>query len=139
VTTGGYEPVFPSGWYVVADSGEVPDAALVAADVFGRQLAVGRREDGTVVATQDLCPHVGGVFTQGGRLVDGCVVCPFHGWRFDGSGRCVEIPAGDPIPRRARLRMWPVRERDGQIQVFHGRRGVPAEPDADVHDRRQPG
>lgn len=127
---------FPKGWYVVAESGDVAGRELVGIEAFGRELVLGRDEGGVVHAAQDLCPHVGGRFSQGGVLDGDCVVCPFHGWRFGPDGRCVEIPAGDPIPERARIRKWTAREREGRIEVFHGRRGQEADPAADVHDQR---
>ena len=136
VSDADYVPPFPKGWYVVADTEEVPGPEMVAFNAFGRDLVLGRDADGAVRATQDLCPHVGGLFSQGGRITDDCIVCPFHGWTFGPDGRCVEIPAGDPIPERARVRMWAVREREGHIEVFHCRRGQVPDPDAEVHDRR---
>ena len=45
--------------------------------------------------------------------------CPFHGWRFDGSGRCVAIPYSDKIPTKARIDAWPVCEQDGVVHVFY--------------------
>ena len=59
-------PPFPKGWYVVADADEVPGPDLVAFNAFGRDLVMGRDDDGAVRVTQDLCPHVGGLFSQGG-------------------------------------------------------------------------
>ncbi len=136
VSDAGYVPPFPKGWYVVADADEVPGPDLVAFNAFGRDLVMGRDDDGAVRVTQDLCPHVGGLFSQGGRIIDGCIVCPFHGWTFGPDSVCVEIPAGDPIPERARVRVWAAREREGRIEVFHGRRGQAPDPDAEVNDRR---
>jgi hypothetical protein len=39
-----------------------------------------------------------------GKIVDGTIECPFHGWRFDGNGVCRKMPclAGDPPLRKAR-------------------------------------
>jgi vanillate O-demethylase monooxygenase subunit len=39
-------------------------------------------------------------------VVDGTVECPYHGYRFDSGGRCVEIPAlglGAPVPPKAHI------------------------------------
>jgi phenylpropionate dioxygenase-like ring-hydroxylating dioxygenase large terminal subunit len=50
-----------------------------------------------------------------------CLQCPFHGWRYDGSGRCVEIPYSDTarIPERARVRGYPTVEKNGLIFAWH--------------------
>ena len=58
-----------------------------------------------------------------GKRVDGTVQCPYHGWRYDGSGKCVEIPSlGDKrhIPKRARVDAYPARDQWGWIWVFLG-------------------
>ena len=46
------------------------------------------------------------------------VVCPFHGWRFDGEGRLAEVPQLEQTPR-ASVHAWPVCERNGRIFVWH--------------------
>ena len=52
----------------------------------------------------DRCPHRFAPLTAG-AVEDGCLRCPYHGWRFDGTGRCDEIPAigGEAIPPAAHL------------------------------------
>ena len=51
-----------------------------------------------------------------GRVVDGCIECPFHGFRFDGAGACVALPAhgtganARPIPPNLRAPAFHVRE-----------------------------
>ena len=45
----------------------------------------------------------------GGRVEDGCLRCPFHGWTWDGeSGQCVEIPYGDVTRSRQRPTLGPI-------------------------------
>ncbi len=56
-------------------------------------------------------------------MADGCLVCPYHGWRFDGSGACVAIPAQDPelpIPPRAHVQSVLAGERYGLVWVCVG-------------------
>jgi hypothetical protein len=48
------------------------------------------------------------------------VRCPFHGWQYDGgSGKCVAIPYAKHIPPAARVRSWPVCERNAMVFVWH--------------------
>ena len=103
----------------------------------GRQ---GGRHAGRVVALDDVCVHRGGSLA-GGVVADGCVRCPYHGWRFDEGGRCVEIPAnppGTPIPLRARVGAYPSVERYGFVWVFMGdlpeaeRPPIPSFPEFDA-------
>jgi phenylpropionate dioxygenase-like ring-hydroxylating dioxygenase large terminal subunit len=54
-------------------------------------------------------------------VVAGQLRCGYHGWRFDGEGSCVEIPANKPgaaIPRRARIRTLPCREAHGFLWLW---------------------
>lgn len=72
----------------------VDGTAVVVADLGGRK-----------VVASDRCPHRGAPLSAG-TIEDGCLVCPYHGWRFGPDGRAVEIPAlgdGAALPPRARL------------------------------------
>src|SRR5918997_821796 len=75
------------------------------------------------------CPHLGAHLAVGGRVEDGCIRCPFHGWRFDGgSGECVEIPYGDTkhIPPKAHARAYPTLERNHMVWAwYHAQGGEP--------------
>jgi len=44
---------------------------------------------------------------------EGCITCPFHGWKFDAEGANTEIPYSERINRKARLRTFPVCEVNG--------------------------
>jgi phenylpropionate dioxygenase-like ring-hydroxylating dioxygenase large terminal subunit len=45
---------------------------------------------------------------------------PFHGWQFDKTGKCVSIPYCEgSIPEQAKVRSWPMRERNGMIHIFY--------------------
>jgi nitrite reductase/ring-hydroxylating ferredoxin subunit len=46
-----------------------------------------------VVAFEDACPHAGWRLSAG-RVIDGRLECPGHGWEFElGTGRCMDVPA----------------------------------------------
>ena len=42
------------------------------------------------------CPHLGAHLGHGGRVKDGCLICPFHEWSYDTAGRNVDIPYAEP-------------------------------------------
>jgi len=98
-------PALQQYWYPVAYSSDVSDTPMTTM-LFGEQFVVWRdAPDGQIRAAIDYCPHRGARLSQG-SIQDGCMVCPYHGWKFDGSGACVRIPqnaAGSAIPSRARL------------------------------------
>jgi nitrite reductase/ring-hydroxylating ferredoxin subunit len=89
---------------------------------LGQDLAIYRVSDGRVVALSDLCVHRGGSLSMG-PVEDDCLRCPYHGWKYDASGKCVEIPANTAdklIPQRARVDSYPVEERYGLVWIFLG-------------------
>jgi phenylpropionate dioxygenase-like ring-hydroxylating dioxygenase large terminal subunit len=63
---------------------------------------------GEIVAFADRCPHRGVALTLGWAEEEQ-LRCRYHGWSFDGSGSCVEIPSlepGTPLPARARMQTY---------------------------------
>lgn len=104
-------------WYPVALSTEVTDAAPVPARLLDQELVLYRTASG-LTAAADLCVHRGAPLSLGG-MRDGTIACAYHGYRYDGSGRCTLIPAhpGAPIPGKLALRVFPVIERYGLIWV----------------------
>jgi nitrite reductase/ring-hydroxylating ferredoxin subunit/putative sterol carrier protein len=112
-------PSLPKGWFVVAMSEDVPPGEIVPLHYFGRDLVAFRGESGKVHVVDAYCPHLGASFAHGGTIEHDCVRCPFHGWRFDGEGRCVEVPYSDRVPPKAKIDAWPVLEQDGCIYMFY--------------------
>jgi phenylpropionate dioxygenase-like ring-hydroxylating dioxygenase large terminal subunit/putative sterol carrier protein len=114
----------PDGWYAVALSHEIAPGQLVPVSCFGQELVVWRTDDGEMAVFDAYCPHLGAHLGHGALVDGGCVVCPFHQWRFGADGRCTGIPYSDHIPPQAALRRYPVRERNGAILVWHHHAGV---------------
>jgi phenylpropionate dioxygenase-like ring-hydroxylating dioxygenase large terminal subunit len=110
------------GWYWLLRSRDLPRGRARAVSFMGMPLAVYRGEDGTVVALDAHCPHMGAHLGEG--LVEGNALrCLFHRWKFDARGRCVEVPSlGHRPPYLAALRSWPVEERYGVIWLWPGDR-----------------
>ncbi|MFN3216175.1 MAG: Rieske 2Fe-2S domain-containing protein [Acidimicrobiales bacterium] len=128
-------PALREYWYPIAYSGDVDDAPHKFT-IFGEDYVAWRSPDGAVHAARDECPHRAARLSQG-WLTDGCLVCPYHGWRFDGDGQCVEIPSADPsvpIPPRARLDSIHAAERYGLtwVCVAEPRAGIPDLVEADA-------
>lgn len=78
-------------WHPVAASADVVDAP-VAVRLLERDLVVWRDASGQVHAWLDRCPHRGAKLSMG-RVVDDRLECPYHGWQFAASARCVSVPA----------------------------------------------
>lgn len=109
---------FPNGWFSVAASDDVAPGAVRALSYLGVDLVLFRGEDGIARVFDAHCPHLGAHLGIGGRVCGSGIACPFHGWRFDGSGELVEVPGLERTPRAA-AQSWPVCERNGRIFVWH--------------------
>ena len=115
-----FDPILAREWMAVArteDLARNPSAPL-RVQVLGEPLVVWRNSEG-VHALGDLCVHRGAALSLG-RVVDDTLMCPYHGWRYGGNGRCVHIPAqgeGAGIPTKARAFRYGCLEAYGLIWV----------------------
>jgi phenylpropionate dioxygenase-like ring-hydroxylating dioxygenase large terminal subunit len=97
------DPALRHCWHPVArpdEVGEQPMRVLLLGEPW-----VLYRAGGRIVAFADRCPHRHSPLSLGHCEAD-VLQCAYHGWRFDGSGACVEIPAlgaGAALPPAARL------------------------------------
>lgn len=90
--------------------------------MLNQRFVLYRHSQGQIVALKDQCCHRGAALSMG-WLEDDCIRCPYHGWKFQADGKCLEIPANDvttPIPKRAKVSSYPVQERYGFIWLFYG-------------------
>jgi 3-ketosteroid 9alpha-monooxygenase subunit A len=115
---------FPRGHFVVAFSDELAEGELKAIRYFGRDLILFRDRDRQPRVLSAYCPHLGAHLGHGGRVDDGTVRCPFHAWRFDGTGACTEVPYAKRVPKGARLERLETREVNGMITARYDRAGV---------------
>lgn len=130
-------PTVPDGWFSIGRSEEVAPGAVTSKHLLGQELAVFRGEDGQVRVFDAYCPHLGAHLGVGGRVCGTGIVCPFHGWGFNGEGTLVDVPRLDREPPDVRTRTWPVCERNGLIFVWHHAGG--AAPSFDVLTYRDDG
>ena len=68
------------GWYQIAFEGDLKEE-LTSVSAGDRRLLCVRREGGFDVYDA-VCPHRGADLAVGGKLADGCVICPYHGHRI---------------------------------------------------------
>nr|AIH14785.1 aminopyrrolnitrin oxidase PrnD-like Rieske oxygenase [Westiella intricata UH HT-29-1] len=112
-----------ASWYIAMQSVELGKKPI-AIELFGRALVAWRDKDRKAVIMERFCSHVGASLAIG-EVVDGCIQCPFHHWRYDSSGVCVHIPKvatphTDHIPSTARQKTYVTEERYGYIWVWYG-------------------
>jgi nitrite reductase/ring-hydroxylating ferredoxin subunit len=130
-------PATPDGWYRVADAAPLAVGDVRAIHYFGRDLALFRAEDGRARLFDAHCPHLGAHLGVGGRVFGDGIRCPFHGWCFDGDGRCIEVPRLEGRVPDARVRSYPVLERNGCVLAWFHACGE--EPGWEVPEYREGG
>jgi phenylpropionate dioxygenase-like ring-hydroxylating dioxygenase large terminal subunit len=114
--------VYINFWYPVCLAADLTPSAPVRAQILGLPFVAFRDTGGQAQVLADTCVHRGGALHKG-RVVDGRIACPYHGWQFDGTGRCLLIPSLGPaatIPARAKVDSYPVIERYGIVFAFLG-------------------
>lgn len=113
--------MFINFWYVAGKSDEFTDQPLKRR-MLGQDFVLFRDHEGIARCLSNTCIHRGGSLA-GGKVKDDSIQCPYHGWQFDGTGRCHRIPSLGPdaaIPARARVDAYPTEERYGLVFAFLG-------------------
>ena len=91
----------PDEWWPVATEAAL-DSKPLARALHGTPVVVFRGAGGAPAALPDRCPHRFAPLSDG-RVIDGHLQCPYHGWRFDATGRCTLVPGFEPAPGRPLL------------------------------------
>jgi phenylpropionate dioxygenase-like ring-hydroxylating dioxygenase large terminal subunit len=118
-------------WYSICHASAVRKRRPLARMLDSCPLVVWRDRDDVIRVHDDRCLHRR-VPLSLGKVVDGHLRCPYHGWCYDGTGACVEIPSlgpGAEPPSRFGLRTWPSLVRYGLVWVWHG---APERADPDL-------
>lgn len=114
--------MFINFWYAAALVSELREKPL-RARMLGQNFVLFRDRRGVAHCLSNVCVHRCGSLAQGWVSGDR-VVCPYHGWEFNGQGQCERIPSlgpdQPPPPGRARVDAYPTVERYGLVFVFLG-------------------
>ncbi|MBX9595440.1 MAG: aromatic ring-hydroxylating dioxygenase subunit alpha [Roseomonas sp.] len=97
---------------------------------LGQDFVLFRDEAGRIGLLDRDCPHRNADLAFG-RLEDGGLRCPFHGWLFDVTGKCLETPAepeGSTLCTRIKQRSYPVEIRSGIVFAYLGEGAAPPFP-----------
>jgi phthalate 4,5-dioxygenase len=108
-----------------------PDCPPVRVKVLGERLIAFRDTRGRLGLIHEFCAHRG-VSLWFGRNEENGIRCPYHGWKYDVTGQCVDVPsepADNGFCAKIRLDAYPCIERAGVIWAYLGPAGAkPAEP-----------
>ena len=114
--------IHPAHWYPVAWSHELKTGKPLAVRFAADPIVLVRPASGPVFALEDRCAHRQVPLSKG--TVEGCALrCGYHGWRYDASGNCTDVPylrgeSNDRMPNG--IRAYPCREIEGVVFVFPG-------------------
>ena len=110
----------PDYWYPLARSKDVKPGKTIARTFAGDPIAIIRTDSGRVFALEDRCAHRQVPLSRG-SVCGEQVQCCYHGWTYDDTGECVNIPyvgKSELMPKG--VRAYPCREEYGLIFVFPG-------------------
>ncbi len=97
-------------WIDAGPASEIPiDRARIICPPAGERIAVFRHKDG-VSAVTNVCAHQGGPLGEG-RVIDGCITCPWHGWQYRPGDGC------SPPPFTEKIATYKVRIVRGRVHV----------------------
>lgn len=97
-------------WLDAGRADEIPtDRARIVAARGGERIAVFRHKDGFSAVT-NVCAHQGGPLGEG-KVIDGCITCPWHGWQYRPGDGCSPPPFTEKIATHA------VRITRGRVEV----------------------
>lgn len=99
-----------------------PDCAPVQVKLLGERLVAFKDSDGRIALLDEWCPHRRASLFYGRNEKSG-LRCVYHGWKFDASGTCVDMPNEPPqfeFKSRVRTTAYPAVERGGVIWVYMG-------------------
>ncbi|HNF95014.1 MAG TPA: Rieske 2Fe-2S domain-containing protein [Anaerolineales bacterium] len=111
-------PAIQNAWYIACRSSQLKRKPITRT-ILNTPFVLFRNASGSAAALIDRCSHRN-VALSDGWVKDGCVVCPYHGWEFDGEGTCQNVPGlMYERPQKARnVSAYPVVEQDGMIWVY---------------------
>jgi 5,5'-dehydrodivanillate O-demethylase len=130
----GVGPGTPAGdylrlfWHPVLRARDLRPGQAKPIEVLGQKFTAYRGTEGSVHIVDFRCPHRAAQLSIG--WVEGdSIRCRYHGWRYDGTGQCVEQPNEErSFCDKVKLRTYPAREYLGLIFAFLGDGAVPAFP-----------
>jgi nitrite reductase/ring-hydroxylating ferredoxin subunit len=96
-------------WHRICESHSLPEGQAIEVVVGDCVIAIFRFE-GRLSAVDGMCAHQGGPLARG-RVANGCVTCPWHGWQYDLSN------GYNAVTCKPMLRTFEVDESSGWIQI----------------------
>jgi len=116
--------LFRCYWIPALLARELPekDCPPVRVKLLSERLIAFRDSEGRLGLMDEFCAHRG-VSLWFGRNEEGGLRCPYHGWKYDHTGQCVEVPS-EPVEsgccKKIKLKSYPLIERGGVLWTYMG-------------------
>src|SRR5215475_4154871 len=116
-------------WIPALTTSELPerDGAPVRVRLLGENLIAFRVTSGKIGLIQNHCPHRGASLFFGRNEEEG-LRCVYHGWKFDVTGQCIDMPnepAESDFKTKVQAVAYPTQERNGIVWAYMGPRSTP--------------
>lgn len=112
----------PNQWYAILETDELKAGQPQSFKRLGVEMVGWRDAAGAPIIMEDRCAHRQ-IKLSLGKIVDNCIECPFHGFRYDAEGACQRIPANGKngvVPKIFQVKTYPVREEYGFVWLWNG-------------------
>jgi phenylpropionate dioxygenase-like ring-hydroxylating dioxygenase large terminal subunit len=99
-----------------------PDCPPVRVKLLSERMIAFRDSEGRLGLMDEFCAHRG-VSLWFGRNEEGGLRCPYHGWKYDVTGQCVEVPSEaveSGYCEKIKLKSYPLVERGGVLWTYMG-------------------
>src|SRR5579884_2355639 len=117
-------------WHPVAASAEMEDRWTKRVRIMGEDLVLFKDRTGKLGLIGEQCPHRRASMAYGIPTQEG-IRCPYHGWMFDGAGKCLEQPnepEGSTFKDKVSLPGYPVQTLAGLVFAYLGPQPAPQIP-----------
>jgi 5,5'-dehydrodivanillate O-demethylase len=120
-------------WHPIAPLVDMENRWTKRIRLLGEDLVLFKNRLGAFGLIAEACPHRRASFAYGIPTADG-IRCPYHGWQFDGAGRCIEQPnepADSNFKDKVTTPAYPVGELGGLLWAYLGPLPAPRIPRLD--------
>src|SRR3954447_364835 len=124
--------IFRRYWIPALHAWELPepDCPPVRVKLLGERLVAFRDTQGCIGLIDEFCAHRG-VSLWFGRNEECGLRCPYHGWKYDTTGQCIDLPSEGgqgPMQKRIKLKSYPCLELGGVVWAYLGPAELQPEP-----------
>ena len=107
-------------WYAATVSSKLKTNVPYPITIMELPLVIWKNKEGILSCILDRCNHRNAPLSKG-KIVSDCLVCPYHGWEYNGDGQCVKIPSEGPnierIPNK-KVDAFPIIDKYGLIWIW---------------------